>query len=110
VAEKCVDHFIAHMIAVKRGVQRAAVDVACGYTGKRGMQQWMDLVASHVRGIAADHPRRGRIDERSYAIEIHPENTFGRRIEDQLILPAQPRQLVRLAGDGLRLPEEFDED
>ena len=110
VAEERVRHLVAHAVAVQRDVERAVADVARGDAGERRMEQRMNLVADDVRDIAADHPRRGGIDERRLAVEVHAEDAFGRRVEDQLILPAEPRQLLRLPRDGLRLPEQLDED
>ena len=101
---------VAHAVAVQRDVERAVADIARGHAGERRMEQRMNLVADDVGDVAADHPRRGRIDECRFAVEIHAEHAFDRGVEDQLVLPAEARQLLRLPLDGLRLPEQLDED
>ena len=110
IAKKCVRHLVAHAVAMQRDVERAVADVAGGHARKRRMKQRMNLVADHVPSIAADHARRGGIDERGLAVEVHAEHAFDGRVEDQFILPAETRQLLCLSCDGLRLPEQLHED
>src|SRR5258706_1339415 len=70
----------------------------------------MDFVSDHVAGAVTDHPGRGRIDERGPAVEAGAEHSLRDRVQDQLVLTAEARQLMGLPGDGLRLPEQLDED
>src|SRR3954447_12604008 len=109
VAEERVRQLVANALAVQCDIQRAVADVARGHAGERRMKQRMNLVTDDVRNVAADHARRGGIDECGFAVEVHAEHALDRRVEDQLILPAEARQLLRLPRDGLRLPEQLDE-
>ena len=78
--------------------------------GNDGMHERVDVVAGDLVGGAADHPRGRGIDERRRAVQADAEHALGRGVENQLVLPDEPRQLVRLPLERLALAEQLHED
>src|SRR6266852_7501474 len=74
------------------------------------MQQRMDIAADHVLRMASDHSGGSGIDKRRVALEIDSEDSFRRGFENQLGLPAQLAQLLRLLLDRLALSKQLHED
>jgi hypothetical protein len=95
---------------VQRRVEVAPLDLARDDAGQLRMHERVDVMAADLVDAAPDHRRRRRIDERRPSIEVDAEHPFRDRVEDQLILFRQPRELVRLALQCLAFAEQLDED
>ena len=109
-AKERLFNLIANVLAVHGGVEIAVLDVARRDAGQRRMQQRVNFFSGYVGRATADHSRRRGVDERRQPLEIHAEHPLGRRIQNQLVLTAEPRELLRLTLDRFALPEQLDED
>ena len=69
----------------------------------------MDIVAGDLRRPPAEHARRRRIDECRPSGQIDTEHALRSGVENQLVLFAEPRQLVRLLLDRLAFAKQLDE-
>src|SRR5205085_8660611 len=74
------------------------------------MNERVNVMRNDVIGEAAEHSRRGRIDECGDAMEIESNDALCGGVENQLVLLDDAREFVGLLLQLLALAEELNED
>ena len=74
------------------------------------MQHRVDVFAVDFFDAAAEHPSHRRIDRGGHPVQIDSQDAVGGGAENQLVPPAEARQLLRLTLDRVALAEQLHED